>query len=286
MKWIKYGLLIVGLVLAGLLISAGVGYRYARQQPDFYRSYDWEPSQRSAVSQQALNKLLQTKELAAAAHFAEVRAQKQTRTSASIEAITPKIQPLTIQFTQEELNAFIFHNMETFKELKPKIEQYVVNPGIFLRDGRLILAGQIKGTDYLASAHFAPRLDEQGDLRLSFVRAMAGRLPVPKALMTDQLKRLKEAVAARLPDYQQTATMDASGGSNPSMVVAAASKLLIATLTDTAAPPVLFMPVDEKGKAMPLRLTKVEVDNDHLSITLEPMTPEQRTKMAERIRGK
>ena len=284
MKWIKYLFLLVVIVLVGVILSATLGYRYAHERPSFYRSYKWDAAQRSVVSQRALNKLLQTKELAAAAHFAEVRSRTQTRPSASVEALVPKVQPLTISFTQEELNAFLFHNIDTFKDLRKKIEEHMTDPGIFLADGCLIVAGQIKGTGYLASFHFAPGLDEQGQLRLDFVKAMTGRLPVPKAVVAGHLKKLQDAIASRLPDLQRAAMMDDSGGSNPPMVMAAAAKLLLAALAGQPAPPVLFMPVDERGKAMPLRLTKVEVAGETLRLTVEPMTPAERAGVAERIR--
>lgn len=284
MKWMKYLLGIVAIVLVGLLISATVGYRFARQQPTFYRTYQWDAAQRSVVSQRTLNKLLQTKELAAAAHFAEVRAKTQTRPSASIDAIIPRVAPLTIRFTEEELNAFIFHNIDTFNGLRKKMEEYVLDPGLFLKEGHLIIAGQIKGTDYLASVHFAPSIDEAGQLRLRIVKTMAGRLPVPRALLADKLKQLHDTIASRLPDLQRAATMDASGGSNPPLVMAAITKLLLAALSDAPAAPVLFMPVDEKGKAMPLRVTHVSAADDSLSLTFEPMSPEQRSEVFEQIR--
>jgi uncharacterized protein YpmS len=284
MKFLKYLLLGVAILLAGLIISTAIGYRYARQQPDFYLTYRWDSAQRSIVSQQALNKLLQTKELAAAAHFAEVRARTQTRPSASIQAITPRIQPLTVSFTQEELNAFIFHNLDTFPDLRPKIEQYVRQPGLFLQGGHLIIAGHLSGTDFLASAHLAPSIDEQGQLRLRFVRVMAGRLPVPRAMISEHLDRLQNVLAERLPDLQKEAEMDEAGGSNSQLVMAAASKLLLATLSDQTSSPVLFLPVDEKGKSVPLRLTKVEASDQRLSLTLEPMTPQQRQDILDQIR--
>lgn len=283
-KRIKYVLLIIAIVLVGLIVSASLGYRYAHERPSFYRTYQWDPTQRSVVSQRALNKLLQTKELAAAAHFAEVRARTQTRPSASIQALVPKVEPLTISFTQEELNAFLFHNIDTFQGLRKKIEEHITDPGVFLEAGRLIVAGRIKGTEYLASFHFAPRMDEQGQFRLDFVKAMAGRLPIPRSLVASQIKKLQDAVASRLPDLQRAAMMDDAGGSNPPMVMAAGAKLLLSALAGQPAPPVLFMPVDERGKAMPLRLRDVRVAHETISLTVEPMTPQERAGIKDQIK--
>jgi hypothetical protein len=78
--------------------------------------------------------------------------------------------------------------------------------------------------------------------------------------------------------------MEAAGGSNDSAVKAAMARLVLSALADKPVDAVIFMPVDESGTSVPLRITRLEVAGDSLTLTLEPMDPEQRSAVFSEIR--
>src|SRR4029078_9951008 len=175
-----------------------------------------------------------------------------------------------------ELNAFLLHNF------KDKMDDYVDDPGIFLGDGVIILAGQIKESGYVVSFHFEPKIDERGKLRLRLVRSYGGALPVPQSMLNTQFDRVRDALKKRIPGWQESAAMDPRGANN-SAVAAAGAKPMLTALDDKPSDPILFMP-DDSGKSLPLRLVDVSVGKE-LKLTVQPLTPEQRAELLKSIRS-
>jgi uncharacterized protein YpmS len=282
MKWLKRLFLLVAILLLGVIVLAAVGYHYLRQTPDFYRSYAWSAEQRSIINQQAVNKLLQARNIVADAHFAELRSANARKHGTTLPQL-PTVQPMTVSFTEEELNAFLSQNSETVAGFKEKLDQYLIRPGIFLKDRQIILAGEVKDLHSIVSCHFLPILDCDGMLHLALVKTSGGRLPLPRVVLSNQLDRIASVLQSRLPAWQRTAKMDPSGGSNASTVAAAMSKLFLGALADQPTDAVLFMPVDEKGTSVPLRLTQVKIEGNCLTLTVEPMSSQQRSALFARI---
>jgi hypothetical protein len=184
-----------------------------------------------------------------------------------------------LEFDEQEVNAFLQeYGKSTF-------EQYVKEPGIFLREGQIILAGEVRELGSVLSFHFEPEIDEKGNLKLSLVSSNIGRVSLPRAVLDSRLEKVRAALKQRLPGWQARAHMDATGQANQDAVKAAMSKLLLNTLDDEPAEPVLFTPADEyKEKALPLRLKEVDVSDKKLVLTLLPMNPAERQAAFEKIR--
>src|SRR3954462_7852762 len=178
MKVLKRLLLLVAILLIGAVVTASVGYYMLKRRPSFYHSYKWKGDERSVVNQRAVDKLTQTRNFAAEAAANERQATVKGPPR-------PKVgKPMTVTFTEEELNAFLLHN---FKE---KLDDYVEDPGIFLNQGAIILAGQIKDSGYVVSFHFEPKIDEAGNLHLKLVRSYGGNLPVPQSMLSAQFDKV------------------------------------------------------------------------------------------------
>src|SRR5207245_6723170 len=143
-----------------------------KRRPSFYHSYKLKGDERSVVKQRTVDKSTQTRNLAAEAAAKERQAAIKGTTRPG------DAKPMTVTFTEEERNAFLLHNF------KDRLDDYVEDPGIFLGDGTIILAGQIKDSGYVVSFHFVPRIDEQGKLHLTLARSYGGALPVPQSMLS------------------------------------------------------------------------------------------------------
>ena len=270
MKFMKRLLLVLAILLIGAILTAAVGYYMLKRRPSFYHSYKWIGDERSVVNQRAVDKITQTRNLAAEAAARERRAVARGTT------LPAETKPMTVTFTEEELNAFLLHNF------KDRLDDYVDDPGIFLGDGAIILAGQIKDSGYVVSFHFEPKIDEAGKLHLKLVRSYGGALPVPQSMLNSQLDKVRNALKGHIPAWQESAVVDARGA-NGTAVAAAMGKLILNALDDRPADPILFMP-DDSGRALPLKLVDISVGKE-LTLTVQPLNQEQRAQLIKSIRS-
>jgi hypothetical protein len=158
----------------------------------------------------------------------------------------------------------------------------VQDAGIFLNNGMIVLAGQLKDSGYVVSFHFEPKMTEAGKLHLRLAGSYGGALPVPQSMLNAQFEKLRTTLREKMRYWQQSAAMDARGA-NASAVAASLGKLLLSAMDDKPAEPVLFMP-DENDRALPLRLVDIKV-GEELMLTVQPMTPQQRAELLESIRA-
>jgi uncharacterized protein YpmS len=243
----------------------------------------------AAAAHSAENKLVEMQNWAAeqrARESARLHAATTPATTASTSrpAATKPADTTTIEFSQDELNAF-FQKWVASAGWSEKFGKYVADPAIFLQDGRIILAGTVKelgGT--VASVHFEPRIDANGKLDLRLARVLGGNLPLPKAVWASQRDRLAQVAVQQLPHWQQHASMTGNGTVNIDAVSAGLAEALLHVLHDEPADPVIFLPVAGHG-AIPARLTDVAVQDQTLSLTVRPMTPAERTAFLARVKG-
>jgi hypothetical protein len=122
-------------------------------------------------------------------------------------------------------------------------------------------------------------------LRLSIDGTQAGRLPVPRAVVEIQLRRLREMIEARLPRLRSDARIDTFGAVNGSAAAAAMSMLLLDLISDRPADAVIYMPVDERGSSVPLRITGLRIVEDQLTLDVVPvLDAAERSRLFDRIR--
>ncbi|MDQ3441517.1 MAG: hypothetical protein M3478_14335 [Planctomycetota bacterium] len=276
-KWIKRSLLAVAVVLTG---AAALSYWAFKGTPDYYQRPQLSAKERSDAANSAIQKFFGTSTWANDLQAGEQRSILDGAGATTGPATRPR-QSHTVTFTEQELNAF-FQEWSTHWE--PRYAERVKDPAVVLRADRIILLGTAVELGAIASCHFQPAINERGQLRLTLESVRAGRLPMPEVVWAAQRDRLVAALQQRLPGWQAKATIAANGVANRDAVAAHMSKLLFDVLARRPREPVLFLPFEEGGRAVPVRLTAVRVTDGELTLTVESMTPADRAGLLERIR--
>lgn len=273
MRILKRLLFLVVILGLGAAILSGVAWHYLRGIPSYYRTFKWNQAERTALNQSAVAKFTKTRNQAAAHWSAEVQAGN----NGSTRPATRANEPLEIALTEEEINAFLDHNFqETFS-------QWVKNPGVYLQDGQIILAGEVKEFGYVASFHFEPKIDKEGRLDLRLAKAMGGRLPLPRWMLESKIEKLRASLREKMPNWQRDATMDRYGASDRNLVKAAFGKMLLNVMDEKPSEALLFLPGENK-KALPVRIKSITIEKRTIEMSLRPLTPEERQATADKIK--
>jgi hypothetical protein len=282
--WTRRTLLILAaLVCAAALLSA-TGAILFKGTPDWYHPRGaGSPQERAAAAERAERQIELTHNWAARIKADADRALYAQRSGAPAPATQPR-QPLTITFTEQELSAF-FDKWSQAYDWSAKYSAYIEDPAIVLKDGRLILAARLKDLGAIGSIQFQPALDEQGQLHAGLSRVMAGRLPLPDMFWTPQRDKIAVTLQENLPAWKQHAKIDPSGAANFSAMAASLSRLFFGAAYRRPADPIFFLPLVEQGKSVPVRLTRLDINDARVTITVEPLTPAQRVGLLNRIRS-
>jgi hypothetical protein len=262
-------------VIPVLAILGGWGYRLLTALPSWYQPQGEWTAQTRLAADNAERKAQLTSEWAKSAAV---------EASGPAAATRPATMPgsYTVSFTQTELNAF-FAKWDQWYGWSRRYQQYISEPAIVLRPGRVILAGKVRDLGAIASFHFYPRLDETGALRLTLVGAQAGRLPMPDALWDAQRRMIVSMLQARRLGWQQGARMLPGGSANVEAVKAAGAQLVLQMLSDLPGEPVLFIPESE-GRAVPVKIIGLEVGDQVLTLSVQAMTSQQRAELIGRLK--
>jgi hypothetical protein len=307
-KLIKRLMLAVALLLALAALFAAGGYTLLRGTPDYYdpKRFIMTAAQRLAATESAEQTLARIHNLAADAHSADIRAARGTTAATTSPTTAPAADANTFSFTEPQLNALL-DKWSELKAWKERYQQYVQDPVIILRPGTIILAGKVNkdGWDTVLSLHFEPQMVPADDasagagagpsttgatgvakLDLNLTSVLAGRLPVPQeSILSPVRDRIVAATAPRLPTWQQQARVEPTGSMNDAAVNAALTKQGVHILNNRPIEPVLFIPVGgSNARRVPVRLTSLTVNDGSLSMTVVPLTPQERTALLQRIR--
>ena len=278
-RWIKRSLLAIAAVLTG---AAALSYWAFKGTPDYYHRPQLSPQERADAADRADEKIIRTRYWAN-----ELWAQEQrdivdgAGATTAAATRTRAAQSYTVSFTENELNAF-FEKWSNSWEAR--YANRVKDPAVVLRDDRIILLGTVSEIGAIASFHFQPLIDDQGRLRLTLESVRAGRLPMPEMIWAAQRDRLVAGLQQRLPAWQSKATIAPNGVANREAVAAHMSKLLFDVLARRPREPVLFLPFEDDGRAVPVQLTSVRITDGELTLTVESMPPADRAALLERIR--
>lgn len=231
--------------------------------------------QTEAAAQVAEQKLISVRNWAEHTHAIE---------SARLHGIaTAPIGPLQITVTDAQLNGF-FQKWKYLIHWDEKFDPYISDPTVSIIDGQIVLAGNVKDLHTILSLVFTARLNEQGKLIIQLQRVMAGRLTLPAAIWTGEQRRVTSAIENRLPQWRAEAKMDRAGAANPQAVAVAMSQLLFAALSSRPTDAVVFVPIDQSG-GMPTKISKIEVGNGEITMTLDPMPAGERHALLNSLRG-
>ncbi len=281
MTWRKRSLIFsVGLLVA-LLITGGILWQLHTRHPHFYRAFKWTPRQRGELAHQTASKLALVhnafEEQTAKAALSLVR-----ETGSTLPATVPSA-PFTLNLNEEEINAFLMHAADIYG-WKPHYEDYVTDPGVFLEDGHINIAGNVVEVGGVMSLVFDPRLDENGQLRMDLSQILSGRLPVPRVMLNSQIQKLTDLLEKNLPHWEDKAKFDPQGRANRGAAGAAMTKLLLNALNSKPSDPVIFLPLEGSDYA-PLKVTAMTIKGNNLSMTMRLLTMAERTTYLDNIKA-
>jgi hypothetical protein len=193
---------------------------------------------------------------------------------------TQPVAPITLSFTQDEINSFLWKWSQQYKST---YEHYLTNPYVSVEDGSIVLMGTVPEFDRVVSAFFEPRLDDKGMLHSDLASVKLGSLPLPEAIFSSKREKVENALKTRLPNWQNRAKIDPTGLANSDAQAAWLGKLVLQLLNHQPSPAVVFVHT-EKSTTVPVRLTNVTVEKGALTITVQPMTAQERADLLEQIR--
>ena len=276
MKWIKrFFIFILVLVLGGLAFLA-TSYWLSRRNPTWYKPLALNSREMEAAAHRAFNKVVAIHNMADYAAASDT--SKKWREAHGVTTL-PAPPPITISFTQDELTAFIAHWTKLNSD---RVDRYLTGPQFVLEEGQIKFACRITKLDQIGVLRIEPTIDEKGMLHLEIVSVSAGSLPIPEAVVERRLDKAETELQKWIPDWQRTATIGLEGA-NTDAVKAAMSKLLLHTMHHQPSSPVLFMPIDSH-KTVPMKLTKVMVGTGSITLTVEPLTEDDRKVALQSLR--
>jgi hypothetical protein len=251
-----------------------------------YTKPTWYPQTRLSESDQAAaaNRVDQ-KLIQARSEIAGMYAQQVRLARAGAATATAPAGEFTLAFTEDEIDSWIPKWKDELGWSR-RVDALLTEPAIVLHQREIILAATIKDWNTIVSLHFLPALKD-GKLWLTLNGVMAGTLPLPRVSWSTYEQRLLNGVQARLPEFQRNADIDARGRANSSAVSAAMSELLLNTLHDEPAEPVLFLPdqLSRSSRSLPVRITEISVASRTLTLAVRPMDASERVALLRRLRG-
>jgi hypothetical protein len=281
-KWPTRLLTATAILFFALIVFCAATFTLYKSTPTWY-STPISPEQRAALAQQAEEKVTETQNWAALLHGDVIRAQRASATSRPPPA-TRVTDVHEIRFTTDELGA-LFDKWSTLNDWQSHYNRYVENPRLIIQKDHLILAAGVKDLGTITSFHFAPRLDAVGQLHLDLVRVMGGRLPLPDMLWQSQKENLVGQLESRIPTWQPTARIDADGAASESAMWITLSRLVIHAAHNQPADPILFLPLTDSSKSVPVKLTALSLDEGSLTLQVQKLTPQERTALLTKLQS-
>jgi hypothetical protein len=274
MVWLKRILLIFACLLTAVVVLCAVGIGLYRATPSWYRPVAVSPEEQADAAGRARVKL------SAAVDWANKVQDQQGRLRNGQNLTQPLLGPQTIVITQDEINAFFDQWDDPVKnQLQDHISRFLTDGRIILLDGRIIVAGRARDSDVVISAHFEPKI-ENGKLIFQLNKILAGDLPVPRSFLAASESKLRRQVEGDLPGLSANATFDERGLANGSAMATAVCVGLLKTLDGQPADAMVFLPSDadlqDVHRGIPVRLTSIEVTDGLLTLTIAPMSDQER----------
>ena len=278
MKWIKRLFIFLLILSIGGATFLGTSYWLSKRRPSWYRPSALNSHEMEAAANRALNKMIAIHNVADKSAARDTAMQWRQEHGAATQ---PAVPPLTISFTQDELTAFIVRWSKLNSE---RTDKYITGPQFVLEDGQIKFACHITEFDQVGAVRLEPTVDEKGMLHLEIISISAGSLPIPEVMVQKRLSGAEAELRKWLPSWQATARINADSA-NLSAEKAAMTKLLLNTLHHQPAPALLFMPtVEGFNKPVPMKLSKVTIGKGLITLTVEPLTEEDRKLALQSLR--
>jgi hypothetical protein len=281
-KWLKRLTILIAIVLFAIIVFGTVIFTLYKGTPEWYDATT-PPEHRARFAQQAESKITETQNWATLLHGDAIRSQRAAQSN-----IAPPTTRVTdsheIRFTQDELNA-LFDKWSALHGWAANYSEYLDDPRIILQKDRLVLAAKVKELGAITSFHFAPRLDENKQLRLDLVKVMGGRLPLPEPLWKSQKNRIMDGLRWRVPTWQPTARIDEQGAANQAAMSVTLARLVMRAANNQPGEPILFLPLTEASRSVPVKVTELSVAAGSITLRVQKLTPAERATLIQKIRA-
>lgn len=284
MKWVKRLVgFAVGLVVVLGLAALAMYHFGVRGTPEWWQRPQVSAAEQAAAANRADRKIMETlsvvREMDAASRAGGAGADATDKRPSA----TQPSKPLQVTFTEGELNGF-FNKWDRLYGWTQRYKDRVSNPGIVIHDGRIVVAGDSKELGTVISVHLEPRLNDKGRLNLVLSKVLAGRLPIPQGFFDQYRTSGRQRIAEALPAWQERAQLRPDGSANGEAMTAAMGKLFLNVLANEPGEAVLFLPLAERDRSLPVKLTDVTVKDKNLTLTVMPLNREERADLLKRIR--
>ncbi len=282
MKWIKRLLMLVACLLAMLVVFSAGSYYMLKREPEWAQRPPMTPQMQEEAIARAQTQFARVEDLATSLRAYELRRQKAIKDGTTLPSDElPK--PVTVQLTEDELNA-VFQKFAKARGWDQDLQGYMSDPKIILQKDNLILGGRLSEMKVVASAYFTTSIDEDGQFKLDLVRVLGGKLPLPDVMFDKYRQKVVGALQRRLPSLQNAARIDSKGIPNDSTVQASLTKLLLQSIQHQPSDPVFFLPLLTAKGTVPVRLTDVQVTDEHIQMTIAPMSEPERVVMLGKLK--
>jgi len=282
MKWFKRFLMFIACLVVMLVVVSSCSVYMLKKDPEWATRPPMTPQMRDEAVARAQTQFSRVEDLATSLRAYEARRQKAIRDGTTLPSDElPK--PVTLRLTEDELNA-VFQTFSRARGWDQDLKQYMSDPTIILQKDNLILGGRLNELHVVASAYFNTSIDDNGQFRLDLVRVLGGKLPLPDMIFDKYRKTLVGGLQRRLPPLQNAAKIDPRGVPNDSTVQASLTKLLLQSIQHQPSEPVFFLPLLTAKGTVPVRLADVQVTEQHIQMTIAPMSEAERSEMLERLK--
>jgi hypothetical protein len=282
MKWLKRLLILMALALLAVIACSLVGIYLYRGTPKWYRPRTATTQQIKDAANRADQKLLDLFTWAASA-----RAQQLRRINGISKPDDAPIGPKTVSFDEDEINSFATSWKSPGKDaLEEHISRYFTDGRVVFGDDSLILVGQSPALGTLASAEFTPSIDAEGNLHVDLGSLRAGLLPIPRSALSDRLDRLQSLLKQQLSAQQRSIQIDSAQTANAAALASSWIRLLVCSLDDKPADPVLIIPFDMSNlkHGFPVKLTAIKIGEGEITLTLQTLDLSDTAKMLESLK--
>jgi hypothetical protein len=275
MVWLKR---VIVTAVTVVVVTIVAGAYLLRKAPAWYARPTLTADQRDELAKRAEDQLLKTREFANQARAAEVRAATQGIVMAQSN------ESMVLQLSQEEVNSLL-EKWGKKNGWQASYEKFVKDPAVFFHKGKIIIAGLVKEFGSVVSLQFSPKITANGQLDLDLVKVLGGNLPMPESMYSGYRDKLVQSLHGKLPQLQARATVRSDGTTNDDAVVAGMSRILLASFENENTDPILFLPLSPLGRgSVPVRVTKMEVNDGTMSLTIAPLNASERQTMIARIK--
>ncbi len=272
-RWLKRIGIVLGM-LAGLVltVSAVIAYR-ASQVPGWYAQARSGPRVASRHSVDKLNVMQNWAQAARAGDVDSKPAADKRYTS--------------VDFDADDINDIIAA-WGGAAELKDKIEAHVKDIRVRLEDDRIIIAGESVEYGKIVSVIIRPGQGADGYATLTLAGIRVGEMDMPLVSLDSQQKKLSGALATLGSRQRDRLAIDDRGAASLETVSLYYTTLVADLLSGRSPDAYTFVALYQHPRsdhnALATRVRDIKLKSGKLTVTLELLTPAQRTAFLDRLR--